>query len=207
METSKNNLEEEKALFVAGRLDAKRDYLFRKKMQEDDALREEVELLLAMRKNERVWQDDAVQEKTSPGTTPTPETRVIPLYKTAWLRAAAVIVILVGITWLAIDRGGSESNHLSLSVHDSADGSLGWSESASGTVITVFDKSEGEFSYRFFNDTLRIVSPAPVREYADKKQNYLLNDLKNRKLVLVLKGKKYEIEADTPAPQPLKEAE
>lgn len=196
METNDYNPEEEKALFIAGRLDNRRDYLFRKKMQEDDALREEVELLLAMRNKERTWSPSAVEAPA--GDTAAREAAVIPFYRQPWFRIAASVLILAGIGWFVTSRPEPDTLTLSLPVRQSTDGALGWSEAGAEKIVTVIrhDKS-ATAGYSFFDDTLRIVTPSSLKTLSGKDALLLVDDLKNRRLVLVLEGKKYRVETNT----------
>ncbi|GAA4440935.1 hypothetical protein GCM10023091_25290 [Ravibacter arvi] len=213
MENSQYYTEEFKQRFLLGNLTPREEHAFRKLMRSDPALEEEVEILKAMQRVEiekfvaaRLSDDSEVLKPVAKDH----EKRTLPLYRQTWFRAAAAIIMVLGAGWLTWITFGPEKTSLtaSIEVRQSVDGSLGWAPDAKEAeqVITIVTRDEaGALRYRYDHDTLKIFTPQSLKSLYDKGKLYLVDDLKNTRLVLVMDGKNYPIESGLTTETPLVE--
>ncbi len=202
--------------FVKGELSDEETFRFIKQMKEDPRLYEEVRLTEAILRVERDHFIKSIPAKAKRSEDDQkidlpvkPARPIIPLYRQTWLRVAASVALILGLGWLTWTTFGPEKTMLAttIPVRQSVDGSLGWAPDAgAGQVVAVVTRDEtGELRYRYDGDTLKIFTSSSLKPLTRKDRLYLVDDLKNRRLVLVLEGKNYPVKAGTAEETPLTE--
>lgn len=189
--------------YLAGKLDEPALALVRQKMDDDPAFQTDVLAQKAL--NIRLEQQQQAEDKdliaqfmvSQTGLDKPKSGRVIPFWQQTWVRAAAVITLVAGLGWLALNNGQQPQTMAVTITYDQRSFGMAGDSSSKQTTFPVEFSSRGPAGGEYLSseDSLHVYLPdLPV----DAKQWSLSDDRKQGGYLLKTpQGQTYQLDKET----------
>ncbi|GAB3919958.1 hypothetical protein [Larkinella terrae] len=185
--------------YLAGKLDASAQELVRQKMDEDPVFRTDVLFQHALNRQleeQQQAEDRELVAEFMAKKAVSPPPRIVPLWQQTWVRAAAVLVLVLGFGWLALDYFRQPQTLAVEIPYDQRDLGMATDSSTNRTTFSVEFISRGPSGGEYSSGNGRIQLYLPALP-ADAKQWILSDRLQGDYLLKTPQGQVYQLEKET----------
>ncbi|MGM9507727.1 hypothetical protein ACS5NO_08375 [Larkinella sp. GY13] len=186
--------------FLAGKLDASAQALVRQKIDEDPVFRTDVLIQQALNREIEAQKQAEDREIVAQFMANRPKRGIvkplpIPIWRQTWFRAAAVLVLVVGLGWLAYNNRAPEMLAVEIP-YDQRDFGMATDSSVNRTTFSVEFNSRGPSGGEYSSGEGRIQLFLPELP-ADAKQWILSDRREGDYLLRTPQGKSYQLDKQT----------